>query len=378
MTIDYLIKNGRVIDPSRGINQICNVAIKNGKLIEYVDGMNAITEVDATGCIVTPGLIDFHCHISDRRTDSGIDPDLTCIPNGVTAAVDQGSTGVTTCRSFLDELSNRHIKGKMFLHVTPTGQITHQFPEPMLPDTWVMDKFEMALDYGKDRILGLKLRISKEVVKNQGLEPLKRAIAVGEHFNIPVCVHVTDPPTPMSEIAKLLRPNDIFCHMYTGSKGVSILEDGKIPKEIWEARDRGVIFDACHGKMNHNFEVAEKAAAEGFLPDVITTDITFKTWCKPPVYGMPHVMSKFFMIGMDEYQIIERTTCNPAKLMHMEDSIGTLKPGTCADVTILKIKEESIQFQDAQNNVRVGQRFFVPMATIIDGQMMYRSYELYD
>lgn len=378
MTVDYLIKNGRIVDPSQGLDKTGTIAVKNGRILDYQDDMTGITEVNAEGCIVSPGVIDFHCHISDKRTDSGVDPDLACIPFGVTAAVDQGSTGVTTCRSFLDELSLKHIKGKMFLHVGPTGQITHQFPEPVLPDTWVMDKFQMAFDYGKDRILGLKLRVSKEVVKDQGIKPLVKAIEVAEHFNVPVCIHVTDPPVCMSEIAKLLRPGDIFCHMYTNSKGVSIIEDGKIPDEIWAARERGVIFDACHGKMNHNFDVAEKAAAEGFLPDVITTDVTFKTWCKPPVYGMTHVMSKFLMLGMSEYDIIERVTKNPAKLMHMEDQIGTLKAGTCADITILKVVDKEVTFLDAQNNTRTGKRIFVPLATIIDGQMMYRSYELGD
>lgn len=376
MKLDLLIKNGRVIDPSRSIDRIEPVAIKNGKIVAYEEGMAADTEVDAAGCLVTPGLIDFHIHISDRRTDSGIDPDLALIPQGVTAAVDAGSTGVTTCRSFLDEMTRRHIKSRMFLHVSPVGQITHQFPEPMLPDTWNMDKFQMAFDYGGERILGLKLRVSKEVVGDQGLKPLYRAIEVAEQFDKPVCVHVTDPPVPMSELAEVLRPGDIFCHMFTG-KYRSIYEDGKLPDAIWKARERGVIFDACHGKMNHTFSVAEKAAADGFLPDVITTDLTFKTWAKQPVFGMPHVMSKFFLLGMTENQIIERVTCNPARLMKMEDQLGTLRPGTCADVTILRVIEKDILFYDSQGDTRTGQRYFAPMATIVDGQMMYRSHELY-
>ena len=50
--------------------------------------------IDAKGLLAVPGLIDFHTHIARGLGDAGIYCDLMTIPNGTTAAVDQGSCGI--------------------------------------------------------------------------------------------------------------------------------------------------------------------------------------------------------------------------------------------------------------------------------------------
>ncbi len=61
--IEILITNGRVIDPANGIDQICDVSINNGKItgVGKPRGKGKQT-IDATGKIVSPGLIDLHVH----------------------------------------------------------------------------------------------------------------------------------------------------------------------------------------------------------------------------------------------------------------------------------------------------------------------------
>ncbi len=175
MTVDILIQNGRVLDPARGIDQSAPVAVKGRRIIPWEEGMEAKTTIDASGCLVTPGLIDFHAHIYERGTDSGANPDLAMLPYGVTTVVDAGSSGVSTYRSFLDRLALCRIKTKFFLHISPTGQVTHQYPELLRPERWNMEKFQEAVELAGDKLLGFKLRVSRNVVGDTGLRQIGRA-----------------------------------------------------------------------------------------------------------------------------------------------------------------------------------------------------------
>ncbi len=377
MRADILIKNGRILDPANGVDKIGDVAVKNRKIVAVPDE-GADVVIDASGCLVTPGVIDYHCHIFDRATDSGLNPDIAMLSQGVTTAVDAGCSGTATYRDFLDRLNTYYIKTKLFLHVCPDGQSNHQYSERLYPDTWNMDKFASALEIGGDKILGFKVRISRAFVGDEGARVFYKTLEVAERFNKPACVHVTDSIVPLDEVANALRPGDIFCHMYQGTGHTILGEDGNILPAVRKAQERGVIMDSCHGIANFSFATAEAAMAHGFLPDVITTDLTTRTWNKFPLYGMPHVLSKFLHLGMSEAEIIKRVTAVPAKLIGMADQLGALSEGTCADITIMKLKDGEIQYGDALGEKRTGNRYFAPMATILDGVIVYRSPELWD
>lgn len=373
--VDLLIRNGRVIDPSRNMDQNETIAIKGRKIVPYEDGMEAKTVIDAQGCLVTPGVIDFHAHIFERGTDSGINPDLAMLPLGVTTVVDAGSSGASTYRSFIDRLNLCSIKTKLYLHISPTGQVTHQYPESLKPESWNYDRFDEAFDLYGDKILGFKLRISKNVTGDKGLEHLEKAIELAERYNRSVVVHVTDPPVPQSEVASLLRKDDVFCHVFNG-RGHTIIEDGKIPDALWQARKRGVIFDCCHGSINFNFDVAEQAMREGFPPDVISSDMNSVTWNRSPLFNLPMVLSKFLMMGMPLKDLFACVTSVPARLMHEEGNLGTLAPGSVADVSIFKLRQGCIPFVDAEGNRRQGDQFLHAVATVLNGVIVYRDQEI--
>lgn len=375
MTADILIQNGRLLDPARGIDQSAPVAVKGRRIIPWEEGMMAKTTIDASGCLVTPGLIDFHAHIYERGTDSGANPDLAMLPYGVTTVVDAGSSGVSTYRSFLDRLALCRIKTKFFLHISPTGQVTHQYPELLRPERWNMEKFQEAVELAGDKLLGFKLRVSRNVVGDAGLRPLEAALELAEKFQKSLVVHVTDPPVLQSELVGRLRPGDVFCHLYH-DRGNTIFENGGIPPALWEARERGVLFDCCHGSANFSFPVAEKAVEAGFLPDIISTDLNTVTWCKPPLYNLLSVLSKFLLLGVPLEKILACVTSTPARLMGEAGELGTLAPGSCADIAILRVAERPVEFVDTEGERRNGRQLVLPMATLLDGVLVWRSQEL--
>ena len=110
MNVDKAIINGTVIDPVRETKKIGTVLLEGNRIasVDYSGCVPAAKEViDASGCIVTPGLIDSHVHLFYGGTENGMLPDLTLLPMGVTTAVDQGSAGSATFQTFYDSILSR-------------------------------------------------------------------------------------------------------------------------------------------------------------------------------------------------------------------------------------------------------------------------------
>src|SRR6266852_2273502 len=100
---DLLIAGGRVVDALQNVVAIRDVACANGRIAEVAANIpkNRARQVfDATGMIVTPGLIDMHGHVYDQAITISIDPDIVGIPKGVTTIVDGGSAGAGTFAGF--------------------------------------------------------------------------------------------------------------------------------------------------------------------------------------------------------------------------------------------------------------------------------------
>ncbi len=60
---DFVIRNGRVIDPQTGLDAVCDVAVAGGRIAAIDRGLGAgARTIDATGLVVAPGFIDLHAH----------------------------------------------------------------------------------------------------------------------------------------------------------------------------------------------------------------------------------------------------------------------------------------------------------------------------
>ena len=96
---DMLIKGGTVIDPAQDLHAVRDVAIAGGRIAALDDEIfeeTAQTVVDASGYLVTPGLIDLHVHVWWGVSHYGVEPDPTCLARGVTTVYDTGSAGADT------------------------------------------------------------------------------------------------------------------------------------------------------------------------------------------------------------------------------------------------------------------------------------------
>ena len=386
MKVVYIIRGGRVIDPAAGTDEIRDIAVRNMRIVD-AEGAECGKDqiIDASGMIVTPGLIDFHTHLFHEGSSICIHPDMM-IAQGTTSAVDAGSAGTSTYEAFYKSvIAQSQVRIKGFLTVYGGGQLDPKLCEDFNPALYNVDKMERVVDANRDNLLGLKIRLSKGVVpEGTGADYLKAVVDLAEELNhrlgtaLRVCVHTTNPPVSAGELAACLRPGDIYAHCYQGAGTTIVLPDGSIDPGVLEARKRGVIFDAANGKGNFGLKTAKAAIAAGFLPDIISTDLTVDKFNMPPyAKNLPLVLSKYLALGLSLAEVIERVTVRPVEIMGMAGQIGTLKTGAYADIAIFKQKEISYIQKDFCDDELQCNTLLVPQLTMLAGEIQYCQSDFY-
>jgi len=185
-------------------------------------------------------------------------------------------------------------------------------------------------------------------------------------------IHITDTPLPLPEILAFMKPGDIITHCYHGrANGIMGAEKQFILKEVVEAQRHGIIFDCAHGRNHFSFPMIEKALDQGFLPDTISTDLTFGSATRGPVWDLTTTMSKLLHFGMSLEELVRRATAVPAKILGYEGTIGTLRPGANADVALLERRAGNFAMTDSDGNTVTAKERLIARTTLKDGRVWY-------
>jgi len=374
---DIIIKNGTIIDPSANREEKGDVFIRDGLIMDAPKAPETATAkymFDAAGMHVMPGLIDFHAHVYMGGSDLGVNPHTTMVPQGISMVVDTGTAGTGNMAGFMPEIEAAQIRMKAFVNITPSGLATFRIHPKVDAAAFDVPRMKQLFrDYGH-HLLGIKYMAGSEI--NDNLNALDRTLEIAGELGVPVAVHSTDPPEAMADIAKRLRKDDILVHFLHGIGKTIIDPDGKVNKELLAARERGVWMDASNGSRHFSFAVAKAALEQGFAPDIISSDATFITLHTEPVISLPHLLSKYLNMGMPLMDVIRCATTTPAKLCRMEGRLGTLKPGSFADVAVMRIEERNVTFRETakpDSPTLQGSRYILPRLTVIKGLPAFRS-----
>jgi dihydroorotase len=361
---DLIVKGGRVIDPSVGLDALRDVAIAAGRIAAVepnITGETAAT-IDARGKIVTPGLIDIHTHAA--RSKEG--PPLA-LQDGVTGWVDAGSAGADNIDEMAAVARGGPQIGRLLVNIARTGVAAGG-------ELMDLTRADVGLARGaiarhRDVVVGVKARLSANVAGANDLEALRRAQEAAAPFNLPVMIHVGQNYSPMRAILALLKRGDIVTHMYAPPPN-SILDDqGRLFPEVTAARRRGILFDFGNGGGGHfNWDMVERATRQGFWPDTFSTDWNAMSRSNPGVVDFPNVMSKFLMFGMPLSQVIACATANAARVFPAFDDRGTLNVGAPADVAVLELRQGMFEFLDNYNGKRNGNQRLFPVAAVMGGK----------
>jgi dihydroorotase len=384
---DLLVKGGDVLDPSQRLRGVRDIGIRNG-VIEVVQAdipaERALRVISASGRLVTPGLIDLHAHTFPYGSAIGIPADELVPFQGTTTAVSAGDAGANNFAAYRRFIvASTRTRLYAFVHIANMGLAGFPVGELFLIDFAQIEPAARTVAENADIALGIKVRMSENVIAQHGLEPLKRAIKACETSgtDAKIMCHIGGVATPqlMSQILDLLRPRDILTHCYSGAPNIAgqftnIVQDGKLLPAALEAKKRGVHFDVGHGGGSFDYTVAEQAMAQGALPDSISSDMHVFSGNTPGMPFLTWVMSKFLNMGLSLDEVVAMATVNPARAINRLPKLGTLQVGAPGDVTILEVVEGPVDFVDTRNNKRSGKVYVKPVQTIAGGIAFGRPY----
>ncbi|MGE5326810.1 MAG: amidohydrolase family protein [Deltaproteobacteria bacterium] len=365
---DLILRGGRVIDPSRKLDAIRDVAVANGRIAAVAANVpaEAAETIDARGKLVVPGLIDIHTHAA--RTKDG--PAL-CLADGVTGWIDAGSQGADGIQETIAIAKSAPQPCRVLINIGRAGVISEG-------DTMDLSRADVArareaIGRNRDMIAGIKARLSREVAGANDVEVLRRAQEAASPFKLPVMIHMGQTMSPLPKILALLKPGDIVTHMFAPPPNSIIDDAGKILPEVIAARRRGVRFDLGNGRIGHlRWDIADRVLQAGFLPDTFSTDWTPEARTAQ-VINFPNVISKFLMLGMSLDQAIACATVNASRAFPVFRDRGTLRPGAPADIAVLELREGSFEFEDNYGNKRSGKQRLFPSATVLGGKLASRG-----
>lgn len=382
-----LIKNGRVIDPAQKLDETLDLLVENGLIKELGKGLAApagAKTIDASGCFVTPGLIDMHVHLRDPGLEYKED-----IVSGTRAAVAGGFTSVACMPNTKPVIDNKAIasyiihkaKAEGFCNVFPIGSITYG------------SNGERMAEMGELKESGC-VAVSDDGKPVKNSELMRRALQYANGMGIMVISHAEDLelvgegvmnegltatelglkgiPRVAEDIA---TSRDVLLAEYTNAPlHIAHVSTAGSVRIIREAKARGVKVtcetaphyfsltdDAVRGyntnaKMNPPLrEAADVTAIKAGLKDgtidAIATDhaphhldekdVEFNE-AMNGIVGLETSLALSLKLVAEKVltlaQLVEKLALNPAKILGIER--GTLKPGAIADITVIDPKIE--------------------------------------
>ena len=373
---DVVLRNGRLVDPGTGRDEVADVAFADGKVAAVGTGLRGTRERDVAGCIVMPGNIDFHTHVYWGGTSISIDADALARRAGTTTWLDVGSAGPGNFAGFRKHvMEHSQTRILAYLHVGHAGIFA--FSKTVMVgeslDMRLMDTAHCA-DVARahpDLIRGIKVRVGANTSGANGIAPLYHALEAADRAGLPVMCHIDRPPPRYTDVLAELRPGDTLTHCFKPFPNAPCTADGKVKEACWAARERGVLFDIGHGAGSFDFGVAEAMMKAGFPPDIISSDV--HVLCiDGPAFDNMETMSKFLTLGMALPEIVRAVTATPAKALGRPD-LGDLSVGSTGDATVMRLEDGRFTFADVTGQTREGRQRFALDSVVVAGALWHEA-----
>lgn len=379
---EVLLTGGHVIDPANGLDGPADLLISGGRVAEVGPGITApssATVVDVAGRIITPGIIDMHVHCFETHTRSklSLNPIVNTFSSGVTTIVDAGTAGWRDFPIFKLEIIDK-AKIRIFSYVNIVGQ---GMGSGGPGGAWEHEAIEMkpklaaavAEEYA-DVVVGIKTAhywaMRPFDADHLPWTAVDMALEAGELSGLPIMVDFCPwlPERTYPDLLDKMRPGDIHTHVFAQQFPV-INERGEVYDHLWQAREKGIIFDLGHGAASFWFRNAAPAIEQGFVPDSISTDLHTGN-LNGPVITMLECMNKVLNMGVPLAEVIMRSTVTPAaEIGHPE--LGTLSVGSDADIAVFDLVEGDFGFVDCGRERIAGNQRLMAAMTFRAGEVVW-------
>src|SRR6186997_2363586 len=196
---DLVLKGGRVVDPSQGLDKVTDIAFANGKVAAIGDNLSGKDSRNVAGKIVSPGLIDLHTHVYWGGTSLGVEAELVARTGGVTTFIDAGSAGPGNFAGFRKHvIEPSPVRILAYLNISYPGIFAFSASVMVgeCTDFALLDLRECVrvARENSDIVVGVKVRVGRGAGGRSGVAPLDMAIEAAEELGLPVMAHLDYPP----------------------------------------------------------------------------------------------------------------------------------------------------------------------------------------
>jgi dihydroorotase len=386
-SVDIVLTNGHVIDPANGTDGCFDVAVADGKIVEVASSLSDFARretIDVGGAVVSPGLIDLHVHVYQYITPFGLNADAVGIQSGSTTVVDQGSAGPWTFSGFLETVVKKsRTDVRSFLSVNLAGALKSGLRGDVMhsPHMVEVKEFVRIAKGFPGIICGIKCHGESGGISNWGATVLQAARDSSDQTGLPLYCHTgelfpvveerrPDPNTVLDFVIPFMRAGDTMAHVYSHRPDGIMGRRDKVPASVFAAMAKGIHFDIGYG-MSFSFDIARKAMVEKVFPNTISSDVHGNDADffddSTLNYSLCGAMTRLLALGMPLHDIIERVTVNPAKILR-DTQIGSLTPGTKADVTVIDRVTGDWVMRDGRRQELLVKEQLIPKLVLKDGE----------
>lgn len=391
---DLLLKGGTVVDPAAGLEGMCDVAITGGRIAAIGPDLNpghAKELVDTSGKLVLPGMIDSHAHVYEHVTGKfGLNADMVGVRSATTTVVDQGGPSCMTMAGFRHYVADTAVSRCVcFISTYLVGGLEgHLYPDLYGPTGVNVEHTVRTIGENRDLIKGIKAHAEVGGASRWDLEVIKLAKTISRETKLPLYIHLgqlwptkdgvaVDADELVRELVPLMDAGDVLAHPFTRHPGGFVsAETGEVHPVIWEALERGVRVDVGHGS-HFSFDMARLALDAGIRPFSLGADMHGYNVTVPPTgleanerssnpffgvapFNLTIAMTDLLALGLELNEVVATVTSHPAKLLHMENELGTLAVGREADVSVLSLLNGRFKLSDNSGVEVITDRLLTP------------------
>ena len=400
---DKVIKGGTVFDPASGLKGRFDIGVTGDRITAIepdLGGAAAKNFIDAADLMIIPGMIDTHGHVYQYVTGRfGLNPDMVGVRSGVTTLVDQGGPSCMTIGGFRNLLMPVN-KSRILCFISAYlvgGLEGHLYPELYGPTSLNPEHTIRVAKENLDIVKGVKAHAEIGGQSRWGMEVIKIGKRIAKEAGLPIYIHlgqlwptkdsapIPDADELIRELVPLMEPGDILAHPFTRHPGGFVSAAGDIHPILLEAVNRGgVKLDVGHGS-HFSFAVARKVLEAGVVPYTLGADMHGYNVSIPaeeddearranPFLGVAPfnltiAMSELLHLGVDLETVIAMVTSNPAKILNMEDELGSLQVGREADISAIKIETGRFKLLDNSGGEEIAEKLITPAFCLRAGEL---------